>query len=159
MTKEEFLAICDRVFKEYGFQKHKTSYYLDLGSDIVGSIHFQGSAYGKAMYINCGFSLKNYNEHLPYPKYRDTNMDWRMAVPGKEKLSRRPDTYDYLTDCIKYDYYNPEELESNIKSALDTWVIPAIRYGMAYIMAHDKYYRVMLIEARNLHTLPDEFNV
>ena len=86
-------------------------------------------------------------------------MDWRMAVPGKEKLSHRPDTYDYLTDCIKYDYYNPEELESNIKSALDTWVIPAIRYGMAYIMAHDKYYRVMLIEARNLHTLPDEFNV
>lgn len=85
-------------------------------------------------------------------------MDRHMTVPGKEKLSYQPDSYDYLTDCIKYDYYNSEELESSIKSTLDTWVIPAIRYGMAHITEYDEYYRIMVIAARNLHTLPDEFN-
>lgn len=157
MTRKEFLAICSRMFKEHGFQKRGTSYYLDLGSDIIGSIHLQGSGYGTGMYINCGFSLKNHNEHLPYPKYRDTNMDWRISVPGKEKLSNRSDAYEYLTEIIKYEYYTPDEIENSINGNLDTWVIPAIKYGMAYIMAHGEYYGSMVNHAKKLHTLPDNF--
>ena len=155
MTKKEFLAVCNGVFTNHGFVKKGTGYYLDLGSDIIGSIHFQSSLYGKAVYINCGFSLKDFNDGLPYPKYRDTNMDWRISVPGKEKLSNKPDSYAYQTEMIKYEYYSADELESSIESALEAWVIPAIQNGLKYILAHDEYYRVMVKVAKRFQRLPD----
>ena len=155
MTKQEFLALCDQVFQKYGFVKKGKSYYLDLGSDIIGSIHFQYSDYGKAIYLNCGFSLKNYNECLPYPKYQDTNMDWRISVPGKEKLANKPDSYEYSTEMIEYEHYDRNEIEDCLKNDLDTWVIPAIKYGMDYILTHDEYYRLMVKVARMFHRLPE----
>lgn len=155
MTKQEFFALCDRVFKKYGFVKHGKSYYLDIDSDIVGSIHFQSSNYSKALYLNCGFSLKGHNDCLPYPKYRETNMDLRISVSGKETLYGKPASYEYRTDRIKYELYSDGELESCIESALQTWVLPAIENGMSYILAHDEYYNLMIQEARILHRIPD----
>ncbi len=155
MTKQEFKALCDGILKRYGFMKARGQYYLDLGSDIIGSVHFQSSLYGKAVYINCGFSLKDFNDGLSYPKYRDTNMDWRISVPGKEKLSNKPDSYAYQTEMIKYEYYSADELESSIESALEAWVIPAIQNGLEYILAHDEYYRVMVKVAKRFQRLPD----
>lgn len=154
MIKQEFLLLCNRIFKEHGFVKSGKSYYLDLGSDIIGSIHFQRSNYGKTIYLNCGFSLKNYNDCLPYPKYCDTNMDLRISIPGKEKLYGKPDSYEYLTDMIKYVLYDPGELETYIENALRTWIIPAIKNGMTYILAHDEYYNIMVKEAKMLHRIP-----
>lgn len=154
MTKQEFLLLCDQVFKEYGFIKSGKSYYLDLGSDVVGSIHFQLSNYGKTIYLNCGFSLKGYNNCLPYPKYHDTNMDLRISIPGKERLNGKPDSYEYLTDMIKYALYDSDELKKYIENALRTWVIPAIKNGMSYILTHSEYYSIMIEEAKILHRIP-----
>ncbi len=155
MTKEQFLLLCDQIFKKYGFSKKGKNHYLDLGADIIGSIHYQSSDYGKAFYINCGFSLKDHNDFLPYPKYRETNMSWRICVPGKEKLSGKPDSYTYSTEMIKYEYYAPDELESSIDSAVNEWVIPAIKNGMTYILAHEEYYRLMVKIAKILHKIPE----
>ena len=155
MTSQEFRALCNRVFTEYGFVKKGKGYYLDLGSDILGSIHFQASNYGKAFYLNCGFSLKNANEHMPYPKYTETNMDQRIAVPGKEKLANKPEDYEYLAEIIKYELYNQNEMEEFLKKDLDSWVIPAIKNGMSFILSHEDMYRVMLNWARFLHKIPE----
>ena len=155
MNKQEFLTLCDHIFRDIGFAKHGKAYYLDLGSDIVGSIYFQSSCYGKTIYINCGFSLKNYNDQLPYPKYCDTNMDSRIAIPGKEKLSNKPDAYRYLTNAIKYEHYNDDEIETGIINELKMWVIPAIRNGLSYILVHEEYYGVMVRTARILGRIPE----
>jgi len=53
MTKDEFLSLCDRTFKRYGFVRRGRHYYIDLGSDIIGAIFFQSSDYGVAYYLNC----------------------------------------------------------------------------------------------------------
>lgn len=155
MTNQEFFALCDQIFKKYGFIKHGKNYYLDLDSNIVGSIHFQSSNYSKALYLNCGFSLKNGNDCLPYPKYHETNMDLRISVPGKETLYGKSASYEYLTDRIKCELYSSNELESCIENALQTWILPAIKHGMSYILAHDEYYSIMIQEARILHRIPD----
>ena len=155
MLKQEFLNICDGLFRQYGFVKKGRNYYRDAGSDILGSVHFQASSYGAAYYLNCGFSLKDSNECLPYPKLREANMSMRMAVPGKEKLSNHPDDYAYTTELIKYDLYDRDELERAIDRELSTWVIPAINNGMSYILEHDEIFRVMLTVARILHKIPE----
>jgi len=155
MTSQEFHALCNRIFTEYGFVKKGKDYYIDLGSDIVGSIHFQKSNYGKAIYLNCGFSLKNSSDYIPYPKRTETNMSWRIAVPGREKLANKPDNYEYSTEMIEYGRYNQNEMETFIKNEIDTWVIPAIKNGMSYILLHEEMYRIMLKIARVLHKIPE----
>ena len=155
MTKQEFLTLCDQVFKKYGFFRKGRHYYLDLGSDISGAILFQASDYGPAYYLNCGFSLKDSNSSLPYPKLTEVNMCRRISVPGKEKLANKPDSYEYSTEMIEYELYDRNEIEDCLKNDLDTWVIPAIKYGMDYILTHDEYYRLMVKVARMFHRLPE----
>lgn len=128
---------------------------MDLGSDILGSVHLQSSDYGRAVYINCGFSLKDNNDCLPYPKRTDVHMSWRVDVPGKVKLANKPETYRYTTEMIEYERYDPCEIEASLKNALDTWVVPVIKNGMSFILSHDEMYRGMLKIARILHKIPE----
>ncbi len=155
MTKQEFYDLCDQIFKGYGFVKKRRHYYLDLGSDLVGSVYLQGSNYGRATYLNCGFTLKSKEECMPYPNIYDTNMNWRIAVPDKEELYNKPASHEDMTMIIRYEYYDLDELEAWIKNDMNKWVIPAIQNGLDYILAHDELYGRMVRDARRLHKLPN----
>ena len=140
MLKQEFRDLCDCVFKSFAFLKKGKNYYLDSGSDVVGSIHFQSSDYGRAFYLNCGFSLKKDNACLPFPKYSEVHMSWRIAVPGRERLANRPESYEYTTEMIKYALYGQAEMERYLRDAFAAWVMPTIRNGMSYILSHEEQY-------------------
>lgn len=155
MTKDEFLSLCDRIFKRYGFLRRGRHYYIDLESDIIGSIFFQSSDYGAAYYLNCGFGIKSEIENLPYPKRHDFQMSWRIDVLGKERLPYLPNPEKYMTEVIKYEKYTAEEIGSYLTLALDEWVIPAIRNGYAYILGHEELYGRMLNIARILKKIKE----
>ena len=147
MTKQEFLDLCDRVFKKCGFVKHRKHYYLDMGSDLVGSIIFQGSAFGKGYYLEGSFSYKDKNEYLPYPTLTEIDLGQRIYVQGKEPIGG---SCEYMTTLIKYELYAAEEIEESIEQALTSWIMPAIQYGQTYIWAHEDLYKDLLCEARVL---------
>lgn len=155
MTNREFLDLCDAVFTRYDFVRNRKSYYLDLGSDIYGAILFQTSDCGSAYYLNCGFCIKGENLHLPYPKIREVEMSQRIAVPGKEQLPYLPDPEHYTTELIKYEKYTTQELELHLTAALEEWVVPAVKNGYAFILAHEELYRTMLVIARALKKIRD----
>lgn len=155
MTKAEFLSLCDRTFRRYGFVRHGRHYYLDLGSDIVGAILLQNSDYGAAYYLNCNFGIKGEIENLPYPKRYDFQMSWRMDVPGKERLPYLPNPENYTTELIKYDKYTAAEIEPYLIAALDEWVLPAIENGYDFILKHEDLYGRMLNIARILKKIKD----
>lgn len=82
-------------------------------------------------------------------------MSQRIAVPGKEQLPYLPDPEHYTTELIKYEKYTTQELELHLTAALEEWVVPAVKNGYAFILAHEELYRTMLVIARALKKIRD----
>ena len=75
MTKKQFLDEIAAFFCDNGFLRVKDHFYKDLSGDIMLVFGFQQSSYGKYGYMEYGYCFKSINQHLPFPRFNQLNLN------------------------------------------------------------------------------------
>lgn len=136
MEKKEFLDYLKNKFKMNGFVSKKNILYL-MGEEVICSIKFQGSSYGKGYYINFCFFIKDGNTDNPFPSFYDNDIYGRIRV---RTISQRYNGQTFMGVLILYEDYKTEDLDPYIDAALKDYLLPAVREGKQFILKNKNIY-------------------
>lgn len=91
MDKKQFVQLCTKVFKKYGFTRRGCNYYKDLDNDILVIFGLQKSSFGDYYYVEFGFCFKSINRYMPFPAYHEANLRCGRLIVNETK------TIEYFT--------------------------------------------------------------
>lgn len=143
MEQKAFLQLCTKIFKQYGFDKYKTShnYSRTFDRDIMLIFGLQKSAYGgNCYYIEYGFVFPSINKYMPYPKYHQANIrQSRLLIDG--------------SCAMEYDKISEEKFTVNLSNLLEELVNVCIG-GKDSIVSYSIYGEKRATLIQGYDTLP-----
>ena len=119
MTKEEFKKFCKEEFCDRGFKKVKKMFYLDGKKDLICGIYYEKSNYGPVYYVRVVFFIKDLHKGVQYPTSYESDITRNLLVMTKKT---KYNGECYLSQQIKYEEYDKEELSKYFKKSFDEWL-------------------------------------
>ena len=127
MEKQEFLQAFESVLSEFGFIKRKNRYYKDY-QEILMVFFPQKSIYGDTYYIEYGYCLKAYNQHLPYPPIYEADYRERLGMDLFPEAGK-------LLYQVDYDKTAADAFVAEFKKRAAEVIIPDDIGGMQFFTA------------------------
>lgn len=127
MEMNVFKKIVHQYFKEKGFEKNKSKYYLN-GEGFLCVIEIQRSYYGPTYYINYDFFLGKFER--PYAIKRESIETYTPCVDGRFYFAEK---HTYSCDYLDY---TEEDLRKILDSNFRERILPPFQEGKKYLREH-----------------------
>ena len=147
MELDEFKKFLHKYFKEKGFEKIKSKYYLN-GEGFLCIIEIQRSYYGPTYYINYDFFLGKFEK--PYSINRESVETYTPCVGGRFYFAEK---HKYSCDYLDY---TEVELTKIFDGNFYEIIKPPFEQGKKYLKEHfGTLYTSFFLDERILPFLED----